>query len=137
MFNLFLRPRLKRIKEYLPNPYLEYRIIFKKGAIEAIKRVKGWRTDAEMARALGLTRAYISMLHKTKVGVSSTVITRLAVCLGNVRGNWWEHYQIAPWGVTDFNHPIYNEEKYTGRIPYDHFSLSADLRNRDYKTEIR
>jgi len=137
MFNLFLRLHTKRIKEQLPNPYLEHRIIFKKGAIEVIKKVKGWRTDAEMARALGLTRAYVSMLHKTRVGVTSTVITRLAVCLGNVNGNWWQHYQIAPWGVTDLDHPVYNQERYMGRMPYNQYSPMAELRNRDYETETR
>lgn len=137
MFKLFFWKYTKPKKVSLPSPYMEHKIVFKKGAVEAIKRVKGWKTDVEMAQALGLTRAYISMLRLGKVGVTATVITRLAVALGNVNGNWWEHFQIIPWGVSDPNHPIYNQEKYMGRIPYSQYSQSVELRKKDYKAEIK
>lgn len=135
LLNLIKRGMTKKGKSILPNPGLEYRLIFKKGAIELIKRAKGWKTDAEMARAMGLTRAYITMLHRTRVSVSSTIITRLAAQLGNIERNWWIYYDIVPWGISDPNHPAWNDEKYMGRVPYARFSSSAELRSRDYKTE--
>ena len=33
--------RIKKSKTYLPNPNFEYRVVFKKGTIEAIKRIIG------------------------------------------------------------------------------------------------
>jgi transcriptional regulator with XRE-family HTH domain len=88
-----------------------------------------------MARALGLTRAYISMLNKTRVSITATVITRLAAQLGNIEDNWWIHFEIVPWGVSDPNHPVYNQEKHSGRIPYAQFSSNAQERKQDYKVE--
>lgn len=113
----------------------EFRIVFRKGAVDAIKRVKGWRTDGEMAEALGITRQYMSMLAKTRVSVTQTVITRLAVLLGNVKGNWWTHFEIVPYGVKDENHPVWNQEKYMGQIPYGKFSSSAQFRREEYSIE--
>lgn len=135
MFNRFKHLFRKRIKSSLPNPNYEYRIVFKKGAVEAIKKAKGWRSDAELARNLGLTRAYISMLHRTRATVSATVITRIAACLGNVERNWWIFFEIVPYGVAEPNHPHWNMEKHAGRVPYDRFSLSAEVRKRDYLVE--
>lgn len=135
MLSAILQKISKRSKSHLPNPNLEYRLIFKKGAVEIIKQAKGWKNDAEMARALGITRQYMSMLHKTRCSVSSTVITRLAILMGNIEKNWWIWFQVVPWGVSNLNHPTWNQEKYIGQIPYDKYSSSADLRKRDYPTE--
>ncbi len=137
MFKLFLQKVSKKGKSVLPNPNLEYRIVFKKGAVETIKQSKGWKSDSEMARALGLTRQYVSMLHKTRVSVTSTVITRIAALTGNIEGNWHIYYEIVPWGVSDPNHPTFNQEKYMGQIPYNKYSTSAEIREKDYKTEIK
>lgn len=135
LLNLFIHKHPKFRKTYLTNPNLEYRLVFKKGAIDIIKKAKGWRTDADMARALGLTRAYITMLHRTRVSVSATVITRLAVQMGNTEKNWWIYYDIVPWGVGDPNHPTWNQEKYLGQQPYDKLSVIAPLRELDYHVE--
>lgn len=135
LFNFPLLKRLKKSKEVLPNPNYEYRIIFKNGAVETIKRAKGWHTDAQMARALGLTRQYVSMLHRTKVNVTSTVITRVAAQMGNTESNWWIYYDIVPWGLVDRRHPVWNQAKYMGEMPYNEFSSSAELRKQDYRVE--
>lgn len=134
---IFLRER-KNVKSNLPNPFLEHRIVFKKGAIEAIKKVKGWRSDADMARALGLTRQYVNMLHRTRVGATATVITRLAIAMGSVGANWWVFYEIVPYGVSDPDHPVWNQEKYMGMQPYRKCSEEAVYRGKtQYKTETR
>jgi len=135
--NLFLQDRVKKGKSRLPNPELEYRLVFRQGAVELIKKAKGWLSDADMARALGLTRAYVTMLRRTRVSVTATVITRLAVLMGNVEKNWWIYYDIVAWGVKDENHPFFNEEKYKGRIPYSRYSSSAELRSRDFAVETK
>jgi len=95
LLSLILHRNPQMGKSYLANPGLEYRLVFRRGAIENIKCAKGWKTDSEMARALGLTRAYITMLHLTRVSVSANVITRLAAQMGNTEKNWWIYYEIV------------------------------------------
>lgn len=125
-------------KRVLPDPVPGLKLVFRKGAVETIKRAKGWVTDSDMAYALGITRAYVSMMSKRRISVSHTIILRLAYLLGNLRGNWWIFYEIVNTGeAVDFNHPLWNEDKYHGRIPYDYFSSSADLRSQDYVVERR
>ena len=123
-------------KKQLPNPAPNLKLVFKKGAVDLIKGVKGWRTDREMAEALGLTRAYISMMASRRVSASHNVILRLAYLLGSINDKWWVHYEIINAGESvDPNHPLWNEEKYAGRIPYARYSKSAQLRKRDYRVE--
>jgi hypothetical protein len=118
VLSLFFQKAPKHIKSILPVPGLEHRLVFKKGAVDTIKQVKGWRSDADMARALGLTRQYVCMMKKTRVGVTSTVITRLAVQMGSTSANWWVFYEVIPWGVSDPDHPVWNQAKYAGEQPY-------------------
>ena len=125
-------------KGRLPNPAPNLKLVFKKGSIEQIKEVKGWRTDREMAEALGITRAYVSMMAARRVSVSHNVILRLAFLLGSLTGKWWVHYEIVEFGEPiDQNHPLWNNEKYQGRVPYARYSSSAELRKRDYLVETR
>jgi len=139
MIKLFLRRAPIQRKSILPVPGLEHRIVFKKGAIQTIKQVKGWKTDADMARALGLTPQYVCMMKKTRVGVTSTVICRLAVEMGSVCANWWVFYEIVPYGVSDPDHPVWNQEKTMGRQPYrSRFSEVYQHRSKsDFKPEAR
>jgi transcriptional regulator with XRE-family HTH domain len=125
-------------KGYLPNPAPGLKLVFKEGSVEVIKKAKGWRTDMEMAQALGVTRAYVSMLVKRRVTVSHNVLLRLAYLLGSINGKWWVHYEIIDAGEPiDQDHPLWNMEKYEGRMPYNRFSSSAELRKKDYKVEVR
>ncbi len=140
---MVLLNRIKHIfvpksRTVLPNPAPNLKLIFKPGVIETIKKAKGWQTDREMATALGITRAYVSMMSKGRVSVSQNVIIRLAYLLGSIRGKWWVHYEIVDSGEpVDSNHPLWNQEKYQGRLPYSRYSSSAELRSRDYKVEKR
>ena len=115
------------------SPYLK--LVFKAGAVETIKHAKGWKTDADLARALGVTRAYVSMLAKRRVSVSHNVILRLAYLMNNT-ASWWHFYEIVDTGQpVDPNHPLWNEEKYQGTIPYRAYSSSAEARKEDYQVE--
>lgn len=125
-------------KSYLPNPAPALKLVFKREAIVTIRRAKGWRTDREMAEALGVTRAYVSMMAARRVSVSHNIILRLAYLLGSIRGNWWIFYEIIESGEpVDRDHPLWNEDKYQGKVPYNRYSSSADLRSRDYEIETR
>lgn len=135
-FNLFLHKGKRRVKTDLTNNCPGVKLVFKEGQIKLIRHIKGWKNDAEMARALGITRAYMSMLAKRRCNVSHTVITRLAYLIGSLNGKWWVHYELIDAGdPIDPNHPLFNEEKYQGRIPYARHSISADFRSKDYAAE--
>lgn len=118
----------------LPNPYLSYRLILKSGTLRNIMTMKGWRNYADVGRALGFTRQYIQMLDKTKLGVSSEFVVRLAQATGNT-DKWYLFYEIAPNGVIDPNHPTWNQQKHLGQQPYEQYSSSANLRKKDYEVE--
>lgn len=122
-------------KTYLSSPFPVHRLVLKKDALRDIMRVKGWKTYADVGSALGFTRQYIAMLVNTKVSVSSEFISRMAVSLGNISENWHIYYEIIPWGVYDHNHPLWNKEKHDGKIPYEKYSIAAELRKKDYSVE--
>lgn len=135
MINLFKRKRHRIVKTYYPTPGFEFKIIFRKEAVKDIMKVKGWKTYSEMARALGFTRQYISLLANQQASVTATVITRLASLMGSVNGHWWEFYELVPYGLYDANHNIWNHEKHKGTMPYAKYSLSAQFRSLDHKVE--
>jgi len=73
-----------------------------------------------------------------RVSVSHNVILRLAYLVGNLYGNWWIHYEVVDSGEpVDPNSPLWNQEKYQGRVPYSRFSSVAEMRKRDYPVEVR
>ena len=145
MLNLFFRKKPQKSKSVLPNPNCEYKILFRKNAVRQIQVLKGWKTDAAMARALGLTPQYITMLRNHNASVTATVITRLAVALNNIEGNWWIYFEIIPRGVKDPKHPVWqhernaskglNMEKFYGRVPYTPYSITAAERKSEYSVE--
>jgi len=134
MLRHIFRGHRKLSKGCLPNPCMEYKLVFKKGAIKQIQRWKGWKNNAEMARGLGLTRQYISMMDHG-CSISTTVITRVAGILGNTGHGWWVPFVIVPWGEYDPNHPRLNLEKYRGTVKYRTFSASGEMRRLDYPAE--
>lgn len=125
------------VKTY-PN-YFAYEIIMKKGAIDLIKRVKGWKTDDAMAQALGFTKAYIGRLKNRNAKVSENVIIRVSVALGSISDNWWIFYEIRPTSRTKTaNSQCYNLEKYNGNMPYSKYSLAGKFRQEcDEKVEFQ
>ncbi len=135
---LSLNRIFRKGKRYLPSPTPGLKLVFKAGEVEKIKDLKGWSTDREMSEALGITRAYVSMMAARKKSASQNVIMRLAYLLGNIRGAWWVHFEIIDGGEpVDPNHPLWNDSKYHGEMPYTRYSSSTDLRSRDYRVERR
>lgn len=123
-------------KSYLPNPFPVHKLVIRKNTLKMIMSVKGWKTYTEVASALGFTRQYIAMI-ANGIPVTSEFITRMALALGNNNGNWYSHYEIAPRGEFDINHPVWNQQKHDGIIPYTRYSSSAELRSKDYSVERR
>lgn len=142
--NSIYRKQLQGGKEYLPNeeqagrkipsPYPAHKLVIKKKSLHSIMVAKGWKTYTQVASALGFTRQYVTMV-ANGVPVSSEFIIRMALCLGNQKYNWHVHYEIAPRGYINENHPTWNEQKYKGQIPYEKYSISADLRKDAYPVE--
>jgi len=125
----------KKGKSNLTYSYPEYKLVFKRGAVAAIKKAKGWKSDNKMAMALGITRAMLSGMKSQKLNVTHKIMTRLAYQLSNTRGNWWTHFEMVEWGHIPQNHPLYNHDKYMGRIPYTEHSPAAAFRSLDYEAE--
>lgn len=114
-----------------------HEIVFKRGAIEAIRMAKGWSSDTEMARNLGITKQYVSHLRNRKAYVTHTILVRLAILLGNVHNNWWIFFEIVPsHKIKDNNHPAYNLEKMNGMVPFSNKSAAPILRALDGKVEV-
>jgi plasmid maintenance system antidote protein VapI len=118
----------KKSKETLQTDYI---IAFKENAIDIIKKAKGWKTDAELARKLNFTRQYICSLKKRKTPCTHDVIVRIAAALGNTNENWWNHFEIISTGKYQPNHQKWNQAKYEGKNPYDKFSTAAIFREKD------
>lgn len=131
MLNFLKILKKDTVKTNYTNPKFRYEIVFRPGAVESIKKVKGWKTDSEMAKELDLTRAYVSLLKHGKASCTQTVITRVAACLGNTGGSWWIHFEIIPVGFYKSGDPIYNQDKYAGRQPYERYSPTAEFRRLD------
>lgn len=115
----------------------DYMFVFKDSAIDTIKRAKGWKTDAEMAKRLDFTRQYICALKKHRLPVTHEVIIRVATALGDTKAKWWNHFEIVPSGKYRPDHPKYNQAKYEGKKPYAEHSISAEFRKLDTEVEQR
>jgi len=135
LLNLFKQLPRNKDKINYTNPIFNYEIVFKEGAVDEILKIKGWKSCAEMARNMGLTRAYICNLRKRKAACTHTVITRTAALLGNTYGAWWIHFEMIPTGIISPNEPQWNQEKYKGMIPYSKNSIAVEVRKMDYETE--
>ena len=135
IFNGLLQRKPRNRRTQLPSPFPLYRIVLKQDAWDNAKRSKGWRTYQDAASSLGLTRAAIQMAVKGRTQVGSGFITRWAACRGNVFGAWWVDFEIIPKCSVPMNHPAWNKEKHNGIIPYEQYSVAAELRNKDYSVE--
>jgi hypothetical protein len=132
-----LAPKRKRaIRRTTPSPYPAAKIVFKPGALESVMQLKGWRSYTQMADALGYTRQYISFLAGGGKA-SDDFICRLTVALGNNADNWHEPFTVIPARKVPDNHPLWNQAKYEGKIPYQPFSPTATERAKDYKVETK
>lgn len=110
--------------------------MMKDGAIEAIQKAKGWKTDTAMAGALGFTKAYIGRLRRRQQGASPAVIVRIALAIGNIHENWWIYYEILPnKQANPDSFQKLNMAKYRKEIPYNRFSPSAEFRRLDGEIE--
>lgn len=134
MTNNILQHPIQDGKSYLPNPYPAHKLIITKKSLKIIMQAKGWGTYTQVGEALGFTRQYIGMI-ANGIPVSSEFIVRLALALGNAKHNWYNHFQIVRRGMIHENHPTWNQQKQEGQIPYNRFSVSAELRNMDYAVE--
>lgn len=137
MFRLFKQKVPEPVKVKFYSPDVEYAIVFKEMAIDKIKSIKGWKTDSEMARHLGLTRQYICNLRARKTCCTHTVITRVASAVGNVDENWHIFFQLRPVGFINANGMQYNQAKARGQVPYDRYSITAEMRAQDHQVEIK
>ncbi|RLI01994.1 hypothetical protein DRO30_03310 [Candidatus Bathyarchaeota archaeon] len=111
---------------------IEYQLVFKPGMLDDIKRVKGWKTDTQMAKELNFTRGYVSQWRHGGA-VSADAILAIAKHTGTINGAWWAPFEIVPKGIYKPNHPVFNTQKLNGKRPYEAFSLQGDFRKAEKK----
>lgn len=132
LLNSLERREKQIVKLALTHDKFNYAIYFAPHALETIKLAKGIDSDLQLAKMLGITRAYLSMLRNKKAPVTGEVIVRVAVILNNTQTNWHKFFVIE---VSDekTSYQKYNMAKYSGEIPYTKDSLAYELRKSDSK----
>ena len=112
----------------------------KKKTWEAICAIRGWQgkgSAARFAEEINITRQYAYGIINGTFGCSSNVMRKIIDLVGIKESCWCHMFDKFNLKGIDPNHPIYNQAKFNGEVPYDPLSLSADLRAQDYKTETR
>lgn len=119
----------------------DYRSFYmKEKTWEAICTSRGWGGRGSVARfaeSINITRQYAHGLVNRTFGCSSNVMRKIIDLLGLKSGCWchlFDKYNVK--GI-DPNHPLYNQMKTNGEVPYTEYSESAHLRSVDYKTETK
>jgi transcriptional regulator with XRE-family HTH domain len=130
-------PKKRRTRVIRHDPMFEYELFLKPGALDSIRKAKGYKNWTELADALKITKQYLSNLKTGTVGVSHTFIIRIAVLLNNLDDKWWTFYEIRPTKrKLSLNSPIFNQEKYDGKLPYAKYSPSGNARKVDGVVEF-
>lgn len=135
-------PSLVRIDQTKTRQREDYRSFFlKKSTWDAIRISRGWPERGSISRfaeEIGVTRQYAADLVSCNCGCSSNVMRKIIDLLGIRDGERWCHlFDKTNMRNVDNNHPIFNQAKYMGEVPYERFSISATLRESDYAVESR
>lgn len=99
-----------------------YRTLYlKRSTWELIQLAHGWKGRGSVkafADSIGVTRQYCSGLVTNTFGCSTNVLMAIKNLLGIRRGECWCHlFDEKKIDVSD-SHPILNQGKYMGEIPY-------------------
>jgi hypothetical protein len=120
----------------------EYRSFYLKRDIwESIRKSKGWKqrgAATRLSEQLHITRQYAAMILSGTVGCSAFVMLKIKKFVGIPEGQCWcfmfDEIRVKD---VDTNHPIFNEMKYMGEVPYEKYSPSAEFRKGSYKAETK
>lgn len=146
MLNLFKRQHQRREKSTLSLPP-KYRrgyspFYFKEWAWDNLCRQHQWSQGKGAIRlfseALHCTKALASMIVNRRIGCSAPMIALIAELMG-IRENeccchLFDRYKV---NKVPSNHPLYNMAKFRGEMPYERYSVRAELRKKDYSVEKR
>jgi hypothetical protein len=123
-------------KTYQKEDYKSFYL--KKKTWEAICSSRGWHGRGSITRfaeEIGVTRQYASGLVSGACGCSSNVMRKIIGLLGINKGCWCHLFEKNSTHGMHPNHPIVNQAKFMGEVPYQLYSPSAGLRSADYETE--
>jgi hypothetical protein len=143
MLNHFFHKDKRIDKRYFPSSKKEeYRSFYlKKEVWQAIRKSKGWPergSATRLAEQLHVTRQYAAMILSGTVGCSAFLMLKIKKFVGIPEGQCWcfmfDDIRIRD---VDSNHPIFNELKYMGEVPYDKYSLSGHFRKNSYHAEVK
>jgi len=88
---------------------------------------------------LGVSRQYATGIAKGKFSCSDWIIPLIVLLArGRTEGCWCHMFciRVKASGINS-NHPMFNEAKYQGQVPYEKYSLSGEFRQQQYEAEIK
>lgn len=116
-----------------------YRHLYlKRSTWELIQLAHGWSGRGSVkafADSIGVTRQYASGLVTNSFGCSTNVQVMIKDLLGIKDDECFCHLFSIRRRNVSANHPIHNQSKYMGEIPYIEDSISAKFRRLDYPAE--
>ncbi len=143
MLSRFFHKAKRVVKRDFPNSKKEeYRSFYlKKEVWQAIRKSKGWPergSATRLAEQLHITRQYAAMILSGAAGCSAFLMLKIKRFVGIPEGQCWCFMfdDIRVKGVDD-NHPIFNQLKYGGEVPYGRYSLSGEFRKKEYHAETK
>jgi len=139
---IFQRERKFVARDFPKSKKEEYRSFFlKKEVWEHIRKSKGWKVRGAATRLseqLNVTRQYAAMILSGTVGCSSFMMLKLKRFVGIPQGQCWcfmfDDIKVKD---CDSNHPVFNELKYMGEVPYEKYSPAGEFRKKSYQVEIK
>lgn len=136
--NWFKREHNLEKKSSFPKEFPEIKFYFRDGALDLIKKIKGWKNDGEVAKGLGLTAGLISQIKSEKQHVSDAVMGRICWALGNMGEKWGHLFEprVTSKPIKTSN-PRFNMAKFRGEVPYEDNSEAAGHRSLDRITETK
>lgn len=110
---------------------------------EAIRKSRGWAKRGAASRLAEnlnprCTRQFTAMVINETCGCSSSFMAAYVDLVGIPEGQCWCHlFRRRRTKNIDTNHPIFNQLKYDGEIPYEKYSLSGEFRKGSYGAETK
>lgn len=110
---------------------------------EAVRKTKGWAKRGAASRLAEnlnprCTRQFTAMVINETCGCSSSFMAAYVELVGIPEGQCWCHlFRRRKTRHVNTNHPIFNQLKDNGEMPYEKYSVAAISGRHDYETETK
>ena len=142
MLNWFLQKRAKADKIILPKSNYHH-FYLTPDKWEAVRKAHGWPKRGAASRLAEnlnpiCTRQFTVMIINETCGCSSSFMAAYIDLVGIPEGQCWCHlFRRKKTRHVNTNHPIFNQLKDDGEIPYEKYSIAAISGRHGYETETK